>query len=134
MADVMIVDDDSDTVELIAEFLRLSGHEVRVASNGAEGLELVRSRTPDVILLDVDMPVLSGPAMASAMFDDGPPAGGVPVILASAALDLRSIAANVGTPYFLEKPYGLESLAKLIQTVLMEGRPPVPVRKRSPAS
>jgi CheY-like chemotaxis protein len=67
MADPFIVDDDPDSLEALAEVIRIAGHEVRSAYNGEEGLRRLAERQPDLILLDVQMPVLSGPEMAYRM-------------------------------------------------------------------
>ena len=65
MANVLIVDDNSDTVELSTALLELAGHRITKGRNGEEGLKcLDAGPLPDCVLLDVDMPVLSGPGMA----------------------------------------------------------------------
>jgi CheY-like chemotaxis protein len=65
---LLLVDDDNDVVELFAEFLRGEGHQVRTASTGEEGLVALRAAPlPDLLVLDVDMPVLGGPGMAHKM-------------------------------------------------------------------
>jgi PAS domain S-box-containing protein len=58
--DVLIVDDDRDTAETLAEILRLAGHRTRVALDGRSAADAVRSRAPDVIISDVGLPDLSG--------------------------------------------------------------------------
>lgn len=67
MADLLIVDDDADTTEALEDVLASEGHRIRVARDGVEGLASVRSGRPDVILLDVEMPRLTGPEMAYQM-------------------------------------------------------------------
>jgi CheY-like chemotaxis protein len=67
LADVLIADDDADAVEALREVMTLEGHEVRVAYDGGEGLAALATRIPDVVLLDVEMPVLDGPDMANEM-------------------------------------------------------------------
>lgn len=51
MADLLIVDDDHDAVETLADLLRSEGHEVRIAHEGREGLVLVYARKPDLLVL-----------------------------------------------------------------------------------
>ena len=60
MASVLIVDDELDSRELLAKFLRKSGLIVHTAPNGAEALKAVIDRVPDVIILDVMMPNMNG--------------------------------------------------------------------------
>jgi CheY-like chemotaxis protein len=129
MAAVLLVDDDSDMTELLADFLRAEGHVVWVARDGAEGFSILKGNNrPDLILLDVDMPVLTGPEMAHAVVVHDMGLEHIPVVLVSGSLDLRAVSAAVGTPYYLAKPYDLEQLAGLIQRVLAEREPPRPAQ------
>src|SRR5690348_3010999 len=64
MADVLVVDDNLDISELLEALLAEEGHLVRVAHDGEEGLRALDERLSDVVILDVDMPVLDGPGMA----------------------------------------------------------------------
>jgi CheY-like chemotaxis protein len=66
-ADLLVVEDDRDAAEALAEVLRDAGHRVRLALDGEEGLGLLEEVPPDVVLLDVEMPVLTGPEMAASM-------------------------------------------------------------------
>lgn len=126
MADLLIVDDDVDTADLLSEMLRFDGHDTRVANDGSEGLSLARDRKPDLVVLDVEMPKVSGPEMAHEMFLRDRGLESVPIILCSGVLDLGGVAASVGTRYFLPKPYALDSLLSLIGRVLRERVPPAP--------
>ncbi|MBX3204426.1 MAG: response regulator [Labilithrix sp.] len=126
MADLLIVDDDAETADLLSELLRFDGHATRVASNGMEGLTLLRDRRPDLVVLDVEMPSLSGPEMALEMFLRDRGLESIPIILCSGVLDLDSVAAEVGTRYFLPKPYDPMVLTHLIQQVLRERAAPHP--------
>src|ERR1700690_268590 len=104
MANVLIVDDDPDTVELSAELLELAGHRVTTGSNGEEGLKSMDAGPlPDCVLLDVDMPVLSGPEMAHKMLVHDAGEEKIPILLVSGNTDLPAVAARMGTPYFLAK-------------------------------
>lgn len=60
MAAVLIIEDDSDIRNAYAYALDRSGHEVKLASNAEEGLKAIQDHTPDVLLLDMLMPGLSG--------------------------------------------------------------------------
>jgi CheY-like chemotaxis protein len=127
MANVLIVDDDLDTVELTTEFLESAGHVVRRGYNGEEGLKCLDAGTlPDCVLLDVEMPLLSGPGMAHEMLLHDAGEELIPIVLVSARNDLRAIAARMGTPYFLAKAspgYG-KALLNLVDQAITEKRPP----------
>src|SRR5215510_67293 len=99
MAEMLLVDDSGDIRDLLELILQLAGHKVRVACNGREGLEKVTERTPDLILLDVEMPILSGPEIASTLFLRNQGDEKIPIILLSGVVGLSTVAADVGTPY-----------------------------------
>jgi len=120
MADVLIVDDDLDLAELLEEVLADHGHHIRRARNGEQGLQELEQHVPDAIVLDVEMPVLDGPAMAMKMWLHDRGLENVPIVLVSGAVGLRDIAAQVGTPYFLGKPYSVEQVTELCDRALTE--------------
>jgi CheY-like chemotaxis protein len=129
MANVLIVDDDSDTVEVCTELLESYGHRVQTGYNGEEGLKsLGEGKLPDCVLLDVDMPVLSGPGMAHQMLLHDAGEEKIPIVLVSARVDLAEVARRIGTPYFLAKAsadYG-DNLIGLLDRALRERRAPAP--------
>ena len=98
----------------------------RVGRDGKQGFALVHERRPDVVILDVEMPVVDGPEMAAQLFIHDLGFEKIPIVLCSGALDLPGTAALVGTPYFLAKPYTLEALTRLLDSALTERRPPAP--------
>ena len=60
MRDILVVDDDADIRAALTEVLEEQGYVVRAAANGAEALKRVRERTPNLVLLDLMMPVMDG--------------------------------------------------------------------------
>jgi DNA-binding NtrC family response regulator len=126
MANLLLVDDDFDMADICADVLRTEGHDVRVARNGAEGLARIDERIPDLILCDVEMPVLAGPDMALRLFLLDAGKESVPVVLTSAVQDLRGVAEEVGTPYFLAKPFGVDRLLEMVARALGERVAPKP--------
>lgn len=126
MADLLIVDDDMDMAELLGEALAHRGHQIRIAHDGEAGLRELAIRMPDAVLLDVEMPILDGPGMAYEMFIRNCGLEAIPIILLSGVVDLERIAARVGTPYFLGKPYALGAVRALCERALTERTPPTP--------
>jgi DNA-binding response OmpR family regulator len=120
VGDLLIVEDDVDIVETVSEILSLRDHIVRVAANGEEGLAQLRVRLPDLVLLDVEMPVMGGPAMAYNMFLEDAGREKIPIVLLSGIADLPIVAAKTGTPYFLTKPYSMAELCALVDRALRE--------------
>ena len=128
MAHLLLVDDDNDVVEIFAELLRGEGHEVRTASTGEEGLVALRAAAslPDVLVLDVDMPVLGGPGMAHKMLLHDAGEEKIPILLMSGREDLPEIAAQMGTRYFLRKPADIAQFLALLDRALRERSAPSP--------
>jgi FixJ family two-component response regulator len=79
-----------------------------------------------VVLLDVEMPMLTGPQMAFQMFlhDCGQEA--IPIVLQSGVKDLTAVAAFVNTPYFLSKPFTVAEMLNLLGRALLERVAPTP--------
>lgn len=125
MAHILLVDDDDDIVDALADLLRHEEHEVHTASTGEEGLLVLRaSPLPDAVVLDVDMPVLGGPGMAHKMLLHDAGEDSIPIILMSGRPDLAQIAKEMGTPYYLAKPTTIEAFLTLLDRTLLERRPP----------
>ncbi|MCZ7682660.1 MAG: response regulator [Sandaracinaceae bacterium] len=104
MADVLIVDDDGDLAEVTAMILESAGHRTRRAADGREGLDRLRERLPDVVVLDVEMPHQSGPDLAYRMLVEDAGMERVPVLLVSGCIGLDEVAVRVGTPTASRSP------------------------------
>src|SRR3954466_14273319 len=110
MADVLIVEDDPDIREDLAELLRSRGYEVATARNGREALDALRDgEHPRVILLDLMMPVMNGWDFRTQMLQDAALAP-IPVVLLSGAADVQQHAAALHAADFVTKPIKLERL------------------------
>jgi len=83
---ILVVDDDPDFVEAVKTVIEKGGYEVDVAYDGKEGLERVALQKPDVIILDVMMPVMNGHETCRALKAD-PATKGIPIILLTAVAD-----------------------------------------------
>ena len=87
---------------------------------------LALERLPELVLLDVEMPVLDGPGMAMAMFVHDMGYEDVPILLTSGVADLARIASRVGTPYYIVKPFDVDPFLRLLDAALLERAPPRP--------
>lgn len=83
---VLLVDDDPDFVEAVKVIVESGGYDVRVAYDGKEGLEAVKEYKPDIIVLDVMMPVMDGHAACAALKSDEATKE-IPIILLTAVAD-----------------------------------------------
>jgi two-component system, chemotaxis family, chemotaxis protein CheY len=99
---VLVIEDERDIREGIAEALELDGHSVTVAENGARGLERAREDHPQVILLDLMMPVMNGWQFLDAQQRD-PVLGHIPVVVVSArsSAPARNVVARLTKPFEL---------------------------------
>ena len=113
---VLVVDDDPDIQIMLQEVLRDEGYDVRLASNGREALEHVERERPDLIVLDLMMPVMDGRQFYQ-QFRARQPAGygRVPVLLVSAGYGLRETARELGSDGYLPKPFDLDALMRQVE-------------------
>lgn len=127
-ADLLVVEDDEELVGLFELFLTERGYTVRTARDGEEGMARLIERLPDLVIMDVEMPILDGPGMADRMFIENLGRENIPIALVSGAEELPAIAARVGTPYYLAKPFAPAAYLDLIERALRERvlpRPPL---------
>ncbi len=83
---ILLVDDDPDFVEAVKVIVESGGYEVRVAYDGQEGLEAVAEEKPDLIVLDVMMPVMNGHEACGQLKND-PETAKIPIILLTAVAE-----------------------------------------------
>jgi CheY-like chemotaxis protein len=121
---VLIVDDFEDNRAMYLQFLTFSGYRVAEASNGVEAIERARTLKPDVIVMDLSLPVLDGWEATRRLKND-PGTRSIPVIaLTGHALPGQSEGAReAGCDVFLTKPCLPDELVKSIRRTL-DGRPP----------
>ena len=110
-ATVLVVDDDPDTVETMREILEEEGHTVLSAANGKEGLELALRHIPDLVLLDLDMPVMNGHAFLDAV-RRSPSLANVTVVVLSGMADAGDVSCES-----VKKPLRPDTLVGLIDRV-----------------
>ena len=111
---VLIVEDDEDLREMMAQLLTLEGFQTAAVANGREALDyLYGSARPDVILLDLMMPVMDGWEFRRRQQAD-PILAPVPVIVLSALDQAR--AANLDATAFLKKPLDFDHLLTLVRS------------------
>lgn len=118
-ARIVAADDEADIRRLVAFTLRRRGYVVLEASSGDEALDLIRQERPDLAVLDVLMPGLSGIQVAEAMAED-PAMAAIPVILLSALGQVADIKAGLqsGARVYLTKPFAPPDLVASVANVL----------------
>ncbi len=114
---VMIIDDEEGFRDGVADLLGMEGYSVSVARDAVEAVRLVPEFRPEVILLDLRMPLLDGEAFLRGM-SGLPKSARVPVVLISAKEDLAAVAGRTGAAGYLCKPFEAPQLLSLLDRVL----------------
>jgi CheY-like chemotaxis protein len=119
---VLVVDDDADLRELLVVLLSAEDLDVATAGNGQEALAAMATRRPDLIVLDMKMPVMDGWELCrrlDATQDDRPP-----ILVMTAAYDPAARAAEVHADGSIGKPFENEEVRALVRRI---------VKRRSPS-
>ncbi len=121
MAQLLVIDDDARIRELLAEYLGTRGHAVRVAADAEQGMAILRSVPPDLVILDIMMPGKDGLELLRELRPTNP----VPVILLTARGDDldRIVGLELGADDYLPKPFHPRELAARIDAVLRRCAP-----------
>ncbi len=116
---VLVVDDNEQNLELILAYLEDVDCQTMSATSGIEALDIVRKKLPDLVLLDVMMPKISGFEVCRRMKND-PQTADIPIIMVTALNELADIekAINSGTDDFLSKPVNKWELITRVKTML----------------
>jgi DNA-binding response OmpR family regulator len=114
--DVLVVEDDPDLTALLEMILAGAGYAVRSAADGAQALLRVAERMPDIVLLDMCMPVMNGWVFAREFVARHGRAA--PIVVVTAAEDARARAHDIGADAWLEKPFELEELLATVARLL----------------
>jgi DNA-binding response OmpR family regulator len=113
-----VVDDDPNIRKMIVAALRRDGYSFLEAPNGRDALDLMRGEHPDVVVLDLMMPILSGWDVLRERQAD-PELSRIPVIIVSANRDPDvAIAVNAGICAFLPKPFDIGALSALVRSCM----------------
>ncbi|MEI8195477.1 MAG: response regulator transcription factor [Phycisphaerae bacterium] len=116
---ILIVDDERDLVELIGLNLQRNGYDVVTAHDGATGLELARRQHPDLIVLDVMMPGLSGRDVTMALKGD-PETATMPILMLTAKTEETDIIVglSMGADDYVTKPFSMKVLLARVAAIL----------------
>lgn len=119
MAKILIAEDERDIRDLVAFTLRFAGHEVFAASNGQEALDMAPNVSPDLILMDVRMPRMTGYEACKAMKADVN-LKDIPVVFLTARGQDSEIqqGLEVGAEEYLLKPFAPDHLTTRVKAIL----------------
>lgn len=119
MTRVLLVEDNEVNGKMLARRLSKRGYDVSIARDGAEGIAAARAERPDIILMDMSLPVMHG-WDATRELKGGPRTSGIPIIAltAHAMSGDREKALEAGCDDFDTKPYDLPRLLGKMETLL----------------
>lgn len=112
---ILLVDDEQDFLDPIAFWLESKGYTVRTAPNGAEAIKLIEQEIPNIILLDINMPIMNGIDTLKHIrekYND------LPVIMITAEADKIAILQEMGISGFFPKGGTLEQLENLLEPII----------------
>ena len=111
---VLVVDDNTDSAETMAEMLKLWGHEVQTAYDGPGALEAARAQQPDAVLLDVGLPLMDGYETARRLRQEGLGGKLLVAVTGYGAAEDRRRAAEAGFDSHITKPVSPEALRRIL--------------------
>jgi len=120
---LLIIEDDPDILKLLDKTLTIKGYRVVTASNGYDGLEIIRKERPEIVITDIMMPKMDGFNLVHRLRID-PEIRGIPVIFITVtyiAREDREFALDIGATRFIQKPIDFEKFLKTITDLLEQG-------------
>ena len=118
---VLVVDDNVDAVQSLANLLKLFGHEVQIAYDGQSGLEAAQATRPDVVLLDIGLPGLTGFEVAEQIRQQPALDGMVLVALTGYGRDTdRQMSQDAGFDHHLVKPTDFAEVQKILASLVVQ--------------
>jgi DNA-binding response OmpR family regulator len=115
---ILVVEDDRPLARILRKSIESSGHTVDIVADGDEGLRVARTRSHDALVLDLQLPRLSGIEVCKRLRDDG---NTVPIIMLTArgAVADRIEGLDVGADDYLAKPFSLAELQARLRALLL---------------
>ncbi|CAN5249145.1 hypothetical protein BH23CHL9_BH23CHL9_00290 [soil metagenome] len=110
---ILIVDDEPDIRATVSAMLEIEGYDVDEATDGAAALSAIEQRIPDIILLDMRMPVLDGWGFAAELRRRG---HRTPIVVMTAARDAARWAGDIAASAFVAKPFGYDDLINAVES------------------
>jgi DNA-binding response OmpR family regulator len=124
-ARVLVVDDDPTVSDVVRRYLERDGHRVEVVGDGLAALTRAQADPPDLVVLDIMLPGMSGLDVCARLRDVAPPARPVPVILLTALGEEtdRVVGLQTGADDYVTKPFSARELALRVGSVLRRTHP-----------
>ena len=116
---ILLVDDSAMICHIVGQILKESGYDVLIANNGREGCDLARKYNPQLIIMDVEMPVMDG-IQATSFIKSQPETHHIPILIFTSLSGEEDIkrARSAGCQGFLNKPISRDTIQTEIQKAL----------------
>lgn len=116
--EIVLADDDPSILHSLNKFFSREGYRVLMAHNAQEALSIIKKRNPDLLILDVKMPGMSGIELIEELLNEGLK---IPVIIMTAYSNIftPSDAEAIGAKGYFQKPFDIEKMNDLVKTILM---------------
>lgn len=114
---ILIVDDEAGVRELLGDALRIAGFETTTASDGMSALTSIRNKKPDLLIIDINMPLMDGFELVERLRSTG---DNTPALMLSARADRADVTRGLtlGADDYVTKPFGLEELLLRVKAIL----------------
>ena len=124
MSRILIVEDNDKNLKLVRDVLQAKGYQTLEAGTAEDGLAIARCEAPDLILMDIQLPGMSGIEALKALRAD-PATAALPVVAVTASVmqQDRQEIMRAGFDGFIEKPINLRGLLDTIQKAMLPGKP-----------
>jgi len=116
---ILIVDDEADIRDILNKALSSRGYEVVTAVNGADGLQKVQQEKPDLVILDVVMPIMNGKELLRRLKED-PAYQDMPVVMLTSQSSDRDVMDGyvTGADYYITKPFTIPTIMQGLKMML----------------
>ena len=121
MSLILIVEDNEKNLKLVRDVLQVKGYETLEAGTAEDGIKIARARTPNLILMDIQLPGMSGIEALKALRAE-PATAAIPVVAITASVmqQDRQQIMSAGFDGFIEKPINLRGLLDTVQQTVRE--------------
>lgn len=116
---ILVCDDDQGILEMLELLLEEDGYQVVLEPNSVNALRTIERESPDIVLLDIWMPMISGDQILRSLRDN-PKVSSTPVLMYSASTDGKNIAESCGADSYISKPFDLAEMLEEIEKLLKE--------------
>lgn len=125
---ILIVDDEVGVRELLGDALRIAGFETSVAADGMSALTSIREKKPDLLIVDINMPLMDGFELIERLRSTG---DNTPALMLSARADRADVTRGLtlGADDYVTKPFGLEELLLRVKAILRRSQIPTSSQK-----